>query len=127
MGGKTITPEPYVPDLTTLREKIEKDAVLLGSLDPASDTYRRLQDRIDEQTTQLLNYEETLEQRRQQAAVTAARQARADEQSTAVGCGLFAGVGGVLAIVIGWGSWWVAAGVVLVFVAIGAFATAKDM
>jgi hypothetical protein len=44
-----------------------------------------------------------------------------------VGCGLFFGVAGVLAIIIGWGTWWIAAGGVLLFVAIGAFANTKDM
>jgi hypothetical protein len=125
--GGIITPEPYVPNLKTLREKIDQDTKLLSSLDPTSDAYRRLQARITDQTTQLLDYEDTLEQRRQQAAIVEAKRTRANEQGSAVGCGLLLVVAGVLAVVLGWGTWWIAAGLVSFFLAFGAFAHAKDI
>lgn len=116
-----------MPNLKTLREKIDRDTTLLSSLDPTSDTYHRLQTRITDQTTQLLDYEDTLERRRQRAAIVEAERNRVNEQGSAVGCGLLLVVAGVLAIVLGWGTWWIAAGLVSFFLAFGAFANAKDI
>jgi hypothetical protein len=76
---ETITPEPYVPNLKTLREKIDKDRELLTALDPESDAYTRLQARITDDTTKLLDYQAVLNQRQDNvaAAEEEARRARA--------------------------------------------------
>ncbi|QXV63578.1 hypothetical protein [Amycolatopsis sp. TNS106] len=129
MWRKAINTEPHVPDLheKTLREKIDQDTRLLASLNKNSDAYRRLQARIAERTTRLLDYEDTLEQRQRQAAVVAAEQARRDSQSSAVGTGLVLLLIGVLAIVVGWGTWWIAAGIVAILFAVCSFAAASDI
>ena len=45
-----------MPNLKTLREKIDKDRELLTALDPESDAYTRLQARITDDTTKLLKH-----------------------------------------------------------------------
>ncbi|MFD8493897.1 hypothetical protein [Amycolatopsis sp. NPDC059657] len=106
---KAINAEPYVPNLKTLREKIDQDTILLASLNKNSDAYRRLQTRITDQTTQLLDGEDTLERRRQQLAAEEAIKAMprpATEASAAAWTGLFFTVPGLLVGYFGWGTWW---------------------
>jgi hypothetical protein len=107
------SPEPYVPNLKTLREKLDQDAQLLASLDPESDAYRRLQARITQKTAELLDYEEILS-RREQAYKAAEPQRR---QANAANEGI---IGGLICAAIGfivtfatWGSWWVVLGIFL--------------
>ncbi|ONI90799.1 hypothetical protein ALI144C_02250 [Actinosynnema sp. ALI-1.44] len=119
MWRKAITAEPYVPNLKALREKIDQDTKLLGSLDPDSDVYRRLQARITDQTTQLLNYEDTLDRRRKQLAAEEAIRAMPRPPSPAgeaAGAGMLFTIPGLLVGYFGWGTWWlVLAGVLLLF------------
>jgi hypothetical protein len=116
MWEETITPESYVPNLKPLREKIDQDTNLLGSLDPKSDTYRRLQARITDQTTQLLDYEDILERRRQQLAAEEAIRAMSRPISPAgeaAGAGLLFTVPGLLVAYFGWGTWWLVLAIAL--------------
>lgn len=109
MWRKAITAEPYVPNLKTLREKIDQDTTLLASLNKNSDAYRRLQARIADQTTQLLDYEDILERRRKQLAVEEAIKAMPRPPSPAgeaAGAGLLFTVPGLLVGYFGWGTWW---------------------
>jgi hypothetical protein len=62
-GEETIAAEPDVPHLKTMREQIAQDRELLAALRPDSDAYRRLQARITDNATRLLNYEEVLQLR----------------------------------------------------------------
>ncbi|MFI5614962.1 hypothetical protein [Amycolatopsis sp. NPDC051903] len=61
------------------------------------------------------------------AAATAQEHSRRDSESGAVGFGVALLAIGVLAIVIGWGTWWIAAGIVAIFIAVCAFSAAKDI
>ena len=123
----TITAEPYVPNLKTLREKIDQDTNLLGSLDPNSDAYRRLQTRITDQTTQLLDYEEVLEERCQQAGRVAAEHARREAEASGFGGALLFAFIGFIVTVACWGTGWVALGIVLLLIGIGgAVASVKN-
>ncbi|MFD2415033.1 hypothetical protein [Amycolatopsis pigmentata] len=116
MWRKAITAEPYVPNLKTLREKIDQDTTLLASLPKNSDAYRRLRARITTQTTQLLDYEDALERRRKQRAVEEAIRAMPRPPSPAgeaASAGLLFTIPGLLVGYFGWGTWWMALAAVL--------------
>lgn len=114
---EAITAEPYVPNLKTLREKIDQDTKLLASLDESSDAYSRLQARITDQTTQLLDYEEILERRRVAVAAQEAGRTSGSGNEEVIGGLVFAVIGFVITYA-AWGSWWLPLGIVLLILGI---------
>ncbi|WP_130335606.1 hypothetical protein [Micromonospora kangleipakensis] len=89
-----ISAEPGIPNLAELREEIERDRVLLGSLPQGADEYRRLRRKITRNTAKLHEYEELGDRRRVEVGYTGL---------------LFVLVGGIVTCA-GWGSWWVLLG-----------------
>jgi hypothetical protein len=64
-----------------LRDKLNQDTQILASLDPNSDTYRRLAARVERQTADLLDYEDQREQRRHATQRALTEQRHRDQRS----------------------------------------------
>jgi hypothetical protein len=106
-----------VPNLKTLREKIDNDGQLLAALDPQSDAFTRLQARITDDTTRLLDYEAILKARRDAIAADEARSAPKPLNQDLLGA-LGASVIGLIVTYVTWGSWWLLIGVGLLIVGV---------
>lgn len=101
-----------------LREQLQQDTHILGSLDPDSVAHARLQSRIERQTIQLLELEQQQsmrEQQRRQAMI--AQQQQSEEFSTKVVAAVLAVIGAAV-VYFGWGTWWLLLGVVLALIGI---------
>lgn len=100
--------------MQALREQLNQDTQILASLDPNSDTYQRLAARVERHTAELLDYEDQRERQRQATRRTLAEQHRRDRDSEARMGGFVAIlIGGVITYT-GWGTWWLALGILLI-------------
>lgn len=111
LEGIISTAEPHIPfdssdsKLKGLRKQLDQDARVLASLNPDSDAYQRLQDRIEAQTTEMLDYEQNLDRQRRAAAAAEAERQRANEETgMQIGGLVFIGIGATI-VWASWGSW----------------------
>lgn len=112
-----ITSAEHVPSEKTvqaLREQLDQDTRILASLDPNSDTHRRLADRVEQRTAELLNAEDQRERQHQATQHAMIEQHRRDQEvneRTGAGAALLVGV---VVSYAGWGTWWLVLGIVLI-------------
>jgi len=115
----TITSAQHVPSEQTvqaLREKLSQDTQLLASLDPNSDTHRRLAARVQRQTAQLLDYEDQREHQRHAMQRALIEQQRRDAEADTRAGGFVAILIGVIIVCAAWGTWWLVLGIVVILV-----------
>jgi len=115
-----INTEQYASgkQIRDLREQLQQDTHILGSLDPDSVAHARLQSRIERQTIQLLELEQQQSMREQRLRqATIAQQQQSEEFSTKVGAAAFAVIGAAV-LYFGWGTWWMLLGVVFALIGV---------
>lgn len=105
---------PTGKTVQAMRDQLSQDIQILASLDPSSETHRRLSARIQRDTNKMLDYEEQSKQRQRAYAAAAATKQHRREETYGVGTALFlTALGGVI-IYTGWGSWWLLLGIFFV-------------
>jgi hypothetical protein len=122
----TITSAQHVPSEQTvqaLREKLSQDTQVLASLDPNSDTHRRLAARVERQAAQLLDYEDQREHQRQAMQRVLVEQRRRDAEVDTRAVGFFGILIGGVIVYAAWGTWWLVLGIIFIVVGLcGLFA-----
>lgn len=114
METTTNAQRAFEKTVQALREQLDQDTRLLAFLPPGSVTYDRLATRVEHRTAQLLSYEDRLDRQQRAAEHAALERHRRQEQNEArLGGCLFILIGAVITYA-GWGTWWLALGILLI-------------